>query len=320
MSSSSSSFSPSRSEELAPDALSFLQSFSTSLDEEAQTKCNSIWYEREMKGKALESIMVLHPSRIPSHAPEETPAPLNRLHNWRILGEWVVEKRADVNIFLLREVDGIDVDGPIVPGAAFLDECQIDGTLVRRQNIRLDNENNVYFGVPVSFNPALPYCRDAEQINLQTIGASRLCDLHEHEGVIVGDKMNPTLEKDAYIIHMGPVPHSVQHEENDYFTSFLIRNMQTQVESYFVLQRDKDEVVARSPMLLRGEFYFVIHYLSHFYEDGISRSRIVHGRSKKTVAKFPRTISSIVTTTNCIVVASIRFGEQEYVFSSKHFP
>jgi hypothetical protein len=291
---SSSSFGP--SDRFAEDVRSVMNLFSAGLDEKAQAECNRIWFEREMRGKALESILALHPTRVPSYDPEETPALLNELHTWRILGRWILEKRGDVNIFLVRNLDEIDMDEP-APGAGILEECLIDGTLVHPCDIRLDNENYVYFGVPVSVNPELPYRRDAEQINLQTIGTSSIYDLHEHEGMIVGDKTDPTLEKDAYVVHMGLVPHSVRLEKNDYFTSFLIRNMQTQEESYFVFERENEETMNPAPMLLRGEFYFM------FYQCSLRVCTcVVHGRSRKTVAKFHGYITSVVTCTNYIVL------------------
>ena len=300
--------------------------FVAEADKEANDLCESIWARRDVRVKALHEIMDRHPDITPTYTPGESVTP--KLSNEFVIeGCWTLEKQGDTTFAAVS----FDFEYDEEYNRATFRIFDRAGVFLREFDAPFDSESNVlFFGVPISYRPGHPYSRDEKQIVIGEVAAPGekvpkdyipcMHEVHELNGVIVSDNLDPNLEKGACVEHIGNTPYSVIHDENDHYESYLLRNMHTNERHFFVFPLQRDHVIISTPFLLNGEFYFVVSEKEEVEDNGEDRvhdiSHIIHARSREIVHTWNREMSYYFTPcTDFVAFTSIdEEGENTVVF------
>lgn len=256
------------------------------LDKKTHELCEKIWTEREDKAKAFKEILARHPDITPEYNPEEDVPPLTVELEFDSLFEYL-ENKGDTTFTLSRT----DYDRGF--GHRIYCTFARDGSVVRQFEGPYHSRNNsTFFGVPISYQQGADYLREDNQIIIgQYFEPGKdyihgpnpgVTDVHEVDDVVMSDHLDPALEKEAYVSHIGAVPYSIIHDENDHYESYLVRNMRTQERHFFVFPIEHGSYTNGTPLILRGEFFFTV---ANFPDDEVEEfhTHIMHARSHRIV-------------------------------------
>jgi hypothetical protein len=275
--------------------------FRKHIDERVEERITQLRNDSEMKKKAFDDIMASSPAF--EFAPEETPFQLSCFWAKRFKGQFTLECRADNNVCLYRQLFGDTTgDGKINLGIGERIVISREGNILIHENIDLDDDNHLFFGVPISYNPDAPYENTPEQINVQHRGSPDITCYHIYNGVVVPDTTNPTLEKgpnktSEVVVHFGTETRAVLREENDYFIHCRIRDMYTQEKRYFIVEATEGgDGIHYSPISLHEEIYFLAR--------DESESRIIHARSGKVVFSTQYHICDVASASDYIAIGA----------------
>lgn len=286
-----------------------------SRDRQAQEAANAIWEEHRVKVAALQEILDEHRGNDPIYTPGEVVRPVLH-HEFTLEEDWTLSSKGDTTFTVFT--DDFEREDGLVTCRTF----DRDGRATKDDfPAPYDDEDEVlYFGVPISYRPGADYYRDENQIIIGEVYTPEkkgeeepvhddMHGVHEVNGVIVSDRLDPDLEieKEAYVEHIGAVPYSVIYYGNDHYKSYLLRNMRTQERHFFVFERELNFIFYGGPFLLRGEFFFVAKE-EHCLEDGEydNVTHIIHARSHEIVYTWKRDMSYYFAPCTDFVVFSYR--------------
>lgn len=302
--------SSSSSQEEAPkEPTTFWEALNVDLDKEAQAKCNRIWFERGEKAKACDSLMALHPEHPPVMFTNEDPVLLFP-RGFVIHGEWGQMSKCDQELFFFTHVDPeVDADGNQI-AVKDIRVYSSTGRFLRRFQDRRDwdSDYGFYFGIPISHDPGMLYRRGGDGINVRELskGLTKEDVYENEEGLIVGIDQHPHYTEKSRVVHCGRIPFLVQYDGNADYISYFIRNMITDEVSHFIFTLGKNEIFDDSVIYLRGEFYS--HVTKRDHVRNRRTSRIIHGRSNKTVWQGDNEVDGIVTGTDFISLSVVEDG------------
>lgn len=246
-------------------------------------ECDEAWYQYKKMTEAYREILALHPDIEPSLSLDNITT-LEVYREFTVDDTWELEKQGDTT-FTAVGYDAEREDNLV--------DCRIfdrEGETVEDFIAHYDRENDgLFFGVPISYQRGAKYSRNENQIIIGDVpdGVGNTYEVHEVDGVVMSDHLDPTLEKEAYVVHIGAIPYSILYDENKHYESYLVRNMRTQERHFFAFPIEPNSYMNGTPFILRGEFYFVV--------TTINTTRVIHARSHEPVYTWERVIDNIFT-------------------------